>query len=69
VNQPQSDAELEALRGCVVRGQPYGSKPWVERAAKKLGLESTLRATGWVCTGVRKEKGTGAYIEAWEVTC
>ncbi len=46
VNQPQSDAELEALRGCVVRGQPYGSKPWVERAAKKLGLESTLRARG-----------------------
>ena len=46
VNTPQTDAELEALRRCVKRGQPYGSEGWIERVVKKLGLESSLRARG-----------------------
>lgn len=46
VNEPQTDAELEALRRCVVRNQPYGSERWTERIAKALGLESTMRARG-----------------------
>src|SRR3954471_24817610 len=33
VNRPQTEAELEALRRCVERGQPYGSEGWVERTA------------------------------------
>ena len=46
VNEPQTDAELEALRRCVKRGQPYGSERWIERVVKKLGLESSVRARG-----------------------
>jgi len=46
VNRPQTEAELEALRRCVERGQPYGSETWVARTAKKLGLTSTLRGRG-----------------------
>jgi putative transposase len=46
VNQPQTDAELEAIRRSVVRGQPYGSDAWVRATAQDLGLESTLRARG-----------------------
>jgi putative transposase len=46
VNQPQSEAELEALRRSVQRGQPYGAEGWVERVAQQLNLESTLRARG-----------------------
>lgn len=43
VNSPQTEAEVEAIRRCVVRGQPYGGHQWVQRTAKQLGLESTLR--------------------------
>jgi putative transposase len=44
VNKPQAEAEVEAIRRCVARGQPYGSEDWVRRTAEQLGLESTLRA-------------------------
>ena len=44
VNKPQTHAELEAIRRSVTRGQPYGSQSWVKQTAKRLGLESTLRA-------------------------
>jgi len=46
VNQPQTEAELAALRHCVNRGTPYGAQNWIERTAKQLGLESTLRPRG-----------------------
>jgi putative transposase len=46
VNQPQTEAELDALRRCVPRSQPYGSDQWVNRMAVKLGLECTLRPRG-----------------------
>ena len=46
VSQPQTEAELKALRRCVHRSQPYGSDDWVKRAAVTLGLESTLRPRG-----------------------
>lgn len=46
VNEPQTEAELEALRCGVQRGRPYGSGTWVRRIAGKLGLESTLRPRG-----------------------
>jgi putative transposase len=45
-SQPQTEAELEAIRRSVTRGQPYGSERWVKRTAKRLGLESTLRPRG-----------------------
>ncbi len=46
VNRPQTEAELEVLRRSVQRGQPYGDEVWAERVARRLGLESTLRARG-----------------------
>ena len=46
VNRPQTDAEVNAIRLSVVRGQPLGSPTWVQKAAKVLGLESTLRPRG-----------------------
>ena len=44
VNEPQAEAEVDAIRRCVSRGQPYGDQDWVRRTVKRLGLESTLRA-------------------------
>lgn len=46
VNQPETAAELEALRCSVQRGRPFGDDTWVERVAKRLGLESALRPRG-----------------------
>jgi putative transposase len=46
VNRPQSAAELESLRQCLQRGQPYGQEAWSRHAAQRLGLESTLRPRG-----------------------
>ena len=46
VNQPQAEAELEALRQSVQRNQPFGSAHWTQRTAKRLGLEHTLRPRG-----------------------
>jgi putative transposase len=46
VNAPQTAAEVEAVRRCVVRGSPFGEPAWVERTAAGLGLESTLRRQG-----------------------
>lgn len=46
VNQPQTAAELAALRECVQRGRPCGSEVWVGQTAAQLGLESTLRPRG-----------------------
>ena len=46
VSQPQTEAELQALRQCLNRGRPYGNDAWVQRTSKRLGLESTLRPRG-----------------------
>jgi putative transposase len=46
VNQPLTEPELEALRRCVRRGQPFGGDRWTLRVATRLGLESTLRPRG-----------------------
>jgi putative transposase len=46
VNRAQTEAELEALRRSVQRGQPYGEESWAKRVALRVGLESTLRARG-----------------------
>jgi putative transposase len=46
VNQPQAEAEVEAIRGCIDRGRPFGGDAWVQRTAESLGLKSTLRAHG-----------------------
>jgi putative transposase len=43
VNEPQTPQELETLRRCVRRGQPFGSESWEQRMVTRLGLESTVR--------------------------
>ena len=46
VNESQTKAEVEAIRRCVNKGQPYGSEGWAIKAARTLGLESTMRRRG-----------------------
>jgi putative transposase len=46
VNDPQTKAELEALRRSVSRGQPYGEETWQRCTAQQLGLEFTLNPRG-----------------------
>ncbi len=46
VNEPQTEAELAALRHCIRRGCPFGDESWTENAVRELGLESTLRPRG-----------------------
>jgi putative transposase len=46
VNEPQTEAELQALRTSVVRGRPFGAVGWVKQIAARLGLEKTLRPRG-----------------------
>ena len=46
VNEPQTEAELAAIRRSVIRGQPYGSDAWAKTTAAQLGLDSTLRSRG-----------------------
>ena len=46
VAQPQTEAELQALRQCLNRGRPFGSDAWVQHTSQRLGLESTLRPRG-----------------------
>jgi putative transposase len=46
VNQPLTVQELEKLRSCLKRGTPYGGATWVERTARRLHLESSLRPRG-----------------------
>jgi len=46
VNEVQTEAELQALRKCVHRGQPFGPDSWIAQCVRKLGLESTIRPRG-----------------------
>jgi putative transposase len=46
VAQPETEAELSALRRSVARGVPFGAESWQRQAAKCLGLESSLWHVG-----------------------
>ena len=46
VQEPQTEAELAALRRSVARGAPYGGANWVKQTAAALGLESSLNRPG-----------------------
>jgi putative transposase len=46
VNEPQTEAELAAIRKSLQRGQPFGGQRWVQSTARRLGLQSTLRPRG-----------------------
>jgi putative transposase len=46
VNRAENQRELDALRRCVNRGQPFGSENWVERMKKRFDLDSLFRPRG-----------------------
>ena len=46
VNEPQTEAELAAIRTCVNRQRPFGDADWVTRQAADLGLHQSLTAIG-----------------------
>jgi putative transposase len=46
LNQPETPAELEALRRSVISGSPFGEATWVAETARALRLERTLRPQG-----------------------
>jgi putative transposase len=46
VNEPLSADDLQRLRLSAQRGRPYGDEAWEKAAARRLGLESTLRSPG-----------------------
>jgi putative transposase len=46
VNAPETEAEWEALRGCVRRGRPFGEAEWCQQTAQRLRLGSSLRPVG-----------------------
>jgi putative transposase len=46
VNEPQSEAEVAAIRRCVRKGCPYGGNAWINQTAIRLNLEYTLRSRG-----------------------
>lgn len=46
VNEPQTSAELDAIRTCVNRQRPFGASGWVERKARDLGLTQSLASVG-----------------------
>jgi putative transposase len=46
MEQPETDAELAAVRRCVVRNQPFGSELWQRQTAARLGLQYTFRPRG-----------------------
>ncbi|MCE9543931.1 MAG: transposase [Planctomycetia bacterium] len=56
VNQPESEAELAALRESVARGRPYGGPRWRDKVVRQLGLEHTMRPRG----RPKKESPAGA---------
>lgn len=49
VNEPQTEAELAAVRCSVIRGRPYGPEAWVAATVRQLGLEATMRSRGRPC--------------------
>jgi len=49
VNRPQTERELQSLRTCAVRGQPFGDDAWGRRIAANLDLGATLRKPGRPC--------------------
>ena len=56
VNEPQTQAELEAVRQAIARGRPFGSPLWTQRTAARLGIESSLRRAGGQKSGRLKRK-------------
>ncbi len=46
VNEPQTEAEIDAIRESVNRQRPFGDAGWVKAQARELNLESSLSPVG-----------------------
>jgi putative transposase len=46
VNEPQTTAEVEAIRTCVNRQRPFGEREWVAQRSSELGIAQTLKDIG-----------------------
>jgi putative transposase len=46
VNEPQTEAELEAIRQTIRRSRPFGDRAWIAKTSDQLQLGWTLRARG-----------------------
>lgn len=46
VNEGETNEQLSAVRRSVIKGQPYGSEPWVEPMVMQWSLSATLRERG-----------------------
>ncbi len=46
LNQPETEAELAAVRQSMNRGAPFGDEAWRVRTATRLGLEASLNPRG-----------------------
>ena len=46
VNKGETDEQLSAVRRSVIKGQPYGSAPWIEQMVTQWNLGATLRTRG-----------------------
>lgn len=46
VNQVQNEAEEQAIRRSIARGQPYGGDAWQSKVTRQLNLEHTFRPRG-----------------------
>ena len=46
VDEGESSAQLKAVRRSVLKGQPYGSAPWVEQMVVQWDLGVTMRGRG-----------------------
>jgi putative transposase len=46
VDEPQTEAELEAIRQSVNRGCPFGGDDWQRELVERMGLQATLRPRG-----------------------
>jgi putative transposase len=40
------EPQIDSIRRSIHRGRPYGDEAWVQRTAKRLGLDFTLRPVG-----------------------
>jgi len=46
VNQPQTPAEEKAVRTSIERSRPFGADAWVNKTARRLQLQQSLRPRG-----------------------
>jgi len=46
VNESWEPIQLKRIRECVQKNRPFGPNAWANETAKKLGIESSLRARG-----------------------